>query len=134
MPATTVAPASNEPGLEQTSAPQHLRALASANRVRLARAALKRAVASDQTTAAEVILDSPWEAESMAISELLSSQRRWGRTRSRKFLSRLALSENKKIGTLTPRQRQLIADGLNGKPQDDPAAGAQPMFGVVAAA
>jgi hypothetical protein len=137
MPApSTIAPASNAPGLEPTSAPQHLRALASANRVRLARAALKRAVASDQTTAAEVILDSPWEAESMAISELLSSQRRWGRTRSRKFLSRLGLSENKKIGTFTPRQRQLLADGLNGKPQDDAtgAAAGQPLFGVVAAA
>ena len=28
----------------------------------------------------------PWETESMTIAELLTSQRRWGRTRARKFL------------------------------------------------
>jgi hypothetical protein len=97
---------------------------------------LKRAVASDRLRAADVILDSRWEAESMSISELLSSQRRWGRTRSRKFLSRLNLTENKKIGTLTQRQRQLVADGLNGKSDDVAAASGpgQPLFGVVAAA
>ena len=37
----------------------------------------------------------------MPISELLAAQRRWGRTRSRKFLGQLGLSENKRIGTLT---------------------------------
>lgn len=136
MPAaSSITPVSN--GLEPTaSAPQHLRALARANRVRLARAALKRAVASDQCSAAEVILDSPWEAESMSISELLSSQRRWGRTRSRKFIGRLGLTENKKIGTLTHRQRQLLADELNGKPHDDsagPGAG-PPLLRAAAAA
>lgn len=135
MPAaSTIAPASN--GLEPTSAPQHLRALARANRVRLARAALKRAVASDQRSAAAVILDSPWEAKSMSISELLSSQRRWGRTRSRKFLGRLSLTENKKIGTLTLRQRHLLADGLSGKSPDDPAGldAGQPVLRAAAAA
>ncbi|MGZ5308145.1 MAG: hypothetical protein ACXWDQ_02480 [Solirubrobacterales bacterium] len=72
----------------------------------------------------------------MSISELLSSQRRWGRTRSRKFIGRLGLTENKKIGTLTHRQRQLLADELNGKPHDDsagPGAG-PPLLRAAAAA
>ena len=37
----------------------------------------------------------------MTLAELLTSQRRWGRTRARKFLLSLALSENKRLGTLT---------------------------------
>lgn len=95
--------------------PQHMQALAHANRVRLARASLKRAVGADQRGAAEIVLDCPWEAESMTLAELLTSQRRWGRTRARKFLASLALSENKQIGTLTQRQRLLIASGLAAK-------------------
>ena len=52
--------------------PQHMQALARANEVRLARAALKRQVAAGSRDVIEVVLDVPWEAESMTISELLS--------------------------------------------------------------
>ena len=48
----------------------------------------------------------------MTISELLTSQRRWGRTRARKFLSPLSLNENKRLGTLTARQRNLLSAEL----------------------
>ena len=41
----------------------------------------------------------------MTLAELLTSQRRWGRTRARKFLLGVALTENKRLGTLTARQR-----------------------------
>ena len=68
-------------------APQHMRALAQANRVRLARAELKRQVAEGEATVAEIVLARPWEAESMAIADLLVSQHRWGRERCRRFLS-----------------------------------------------
>ncbi len=95
--------------------PQHLRALERANRVRLARAALKRQVAAGERSAAEVIVTSPWEAESMSISELLMSQRRWGRTRSRRILLSLGLPENKQIGTMTERQRTALAAMLSAK-------------------
>ena len=37
----------------------------------------------------------------MTLAELLTSQRRWGRTRARKFLLGVALNENKRLGTLT---------------------------------
>jgi len=94
---------------------QHLKALERANRVRLARAALKRQVASGERNAAEVILTSPWEAESMSISELLMSQRRWGRTRCRRVLVGLSLPENKRVGTLTDRQRTALAAVLSAK-------------------
>jgi hypothetical protein len=97
--------------------PQHLRALEQANRVRLARADLKRRIAALETTAAEVVLDSPWEAESMELSDLLMSQRRWGRARCRRVLLSLGLPENKQVGTLTARQRAALAAVLEAKPR-----------------
>jgi hypothetical protein len=92
--------------------PQHMQALARANRVRLARAELKRSIARGETEASEVVRECPWETESMTLAELLTSQRRWGRTRARKFLLGVALSENKRLGTLTPRQRALLSAAL----------------------
>jgi hypothetical protein len=94
------------------AAPQHLKALEQANRVRLARAELKRQVAAGDTTANEVVLECPWEASSMELSDLLMSQRRWGRARCRRLLLSLGLPENKHIGTLTPRQRRALVELL----------------------
>ena len=98
-----------------TAAPQHLRALHHANRVRLARAELKRKVAAQKLSAAEVVIECPWEAASMEISDLLMSQRRWGRARCRRLLLSLGLPENKHIGTLTPRQRRALVEVLSTK-------------------
>ncbi len=110
MDAASIAPASTTTAAMHV--PQHMQALARANRVRLARAELKRAIARGDVEVAEVIRESPWETESMTLAELLTSQRRWGRTRARKVLLDLALSENKRLGTLTPRQRALLASAL----------------------
>jgi hypothetical protein len=108
--AASTAPAITSASLVE--APQHMRALERANLVRLARAELKRAIARGDMDASEVIRDCPWETESMTISELLTSQRRWGRTRARKFLMPLSLNENKQLGTLTSRQRNLLSAEL----------------------
>jgi hypothetical protein len=96
-------------------APQHMRALAHANRIRLARAALKRSIKSDTASAADVVRDCPSEVETMTVSELLGSQRRWGRTRVRKFLIPLAVNENRELGRLTIRQREELAWRLEAK-------------------
>ena len=94
--------------------PQHMRALERANKVRLARAELKRRVTTgEHRRAAEVILDCPWEAESMAVADLLMSQRRWGQTRCRKFLAQVPMSEKKTIGSMTERQRRTLAAMLD---------------------
>jgi hypothetical protein len=89
--------------------PQYMRALERANKVRLARAELKRRVAVGDLHVAEVILECPWEAQSMAVADLLMSQRRWGQTRCRKFLSQVPMSEKKTIGSMTERQRHTLA-------------------------
>jgi hypothetical protein len=96
-------------------APQHMQALAHANRIRLARAALKRDVRAGISSAANVVRDCPYEVETMTVSELLRSQQRWGRTRARKFLASLALNENRQLGRLTDRQRQMLARELENK-------------------
>ncbi len=93
--------------------PQHLRALERANQVRLARAELKRRVATGEVEVATVILECPWESESMAVADLLMSQRRWGQTRCRKFLSQIPMSEKKTIGSMTERQRHTLAELLS---------------------
>ncbi len=104
--ASTLAPA---------AIPQHMQALEHANRIRLARASLKRAVAAGQVDAAEIVRNPPLEVESMSVGELLRSQRRWGRTRARKFLFSMALNENRELGRLTDRQRIVLATELEAK-------------------
>jgi hypothetical protein len=89
--------------------PQYMRALERANQVRLARAELKRRIGEGELDIAEVLLDCPWEAASMAVADLLMSQRRWGHTRCRKFLAQIPMSEKKTIGSMTERQRQTLA-------------------------
>ena len=103
--ATTIAPAPSQ-------VPQHMQALAEANRVRLARAQLKREVGAGEIETAAIVRECPWQAETMTVGELLRSQRRWGRTRSRKFLAALTLNENRELGRLTARQRQMLAAEL----------------------
>jgi hypothetical protein len=97
------------------SAPQHMEALAHANRVRLARASLKRDILGGQTDVVKVVQTCPWEVATMTVGELLRSQRRWGRARARKFLSSLALNENRELGRLTERQRGVLAAELEAK-------------------
>jgi hypothetical protein len=95
-----------------------MRALARANEVRLARAALKRRVAAGECEVIEVVSDLPWEANSMSLAELLCSQRRWGRARSRKLLNSVGLSEGKRLGTLTERQRGILVGALEAKSRE----------------
>jgi hypothetical protein len=92
-----------------------MQALAQANKVRLARAELKRQVADGELSVGDVVLACPWEAESMAIADLLMSQHRWGRTRCRRFLSAIPMNETKTIGSMTDRQRRALAARLGGE-------------------
>ena len=106
---------------------QHLRALEYANRVRLARARMKRKIGAGELSAADVVLTCPWQAHSMSVSDLLMSQKRWGRTRCRRLLVSLGVPENKQVGTLTERQRLALAAVLTAKnaPAESAAAPAR---------
>ena len=76
---------------------------------------MKRRVADGELSAAEVVLDSPWQAQSMPISTLLQSQKRWGRARCRRVLVSIGVAENKPVGSLTERQRIALAEALSSK-------------------
>jgi hypothetical protein len=90
--------------------PQYMKALQRANKVRLERSELKQEVKSGERSAADVIMEVPRCSASMAIFDLLISQRRWGKTRVNKFLSQIPIPEKKTIGSLTERQRlKLVA-------------------------
>jgi hypothetical protein len=89
--------------------PQHMQALQRANEVRLARAELKRKVGEGTITVGDIILTCPWEVASMTIAELLTSQRRWGTTRCSKFLQGIGMPETKTVGSMTERQRSVLA-------------------------
>lgn len=89
---------------------QALEALALANQVRNDRAVVKRQVKSGELTVVEVLADPPVCCETMAVGELLRAQRDWGPRRCRRLLSRASVSEIRRIGDLTERQRSLIAD------------------------
>jgi hypothetical protein len=99
MRVTTTVPAS----------PQCLRALERANEVRLARADLKHQVAAGTVSAADVVLSPPAEIAGMTIADLLMSQRHWGQGRCRALLTAVALSEVKTVGSMTDRQRRVLA-------------------------
>ena len=116
--ATTIAPAHVRdamPVLQEAPAPgqpQHMMALAHANQIRLARAAMKRSIKAGVLDAAEVFKTCPDEVTKMTVSELLCSQQRWGKARARKFLVPLAINENRALGKLTLRQRDEMATRL----------------------
>lgn len=93
-------------------APQHLRALQRANQIRLARAEIKRRVAVGELSVVDVLLSGAEEIETMEIAELLTSQRRWGHTRARRFLAAIPMTESKTIGSMTERQLATLASML----------------------
>jgi hypothetical protein len=95
-----------------TTGPQRMQALERANAVRLKRAELKRRIADGQVSAADVILDLPWEARSWPVGEMLTSQRRWGSIRAHKLLAGFHISETRPVGALTERQRHVLATQL----------------------
>ncbi|MFY9487990.1 MAG: hypothetical protein WAP35_04745 [Solirubrobacterales bacterium] len=102
---------------------QNMRALEQANRIRLARAELKRRIATGDVTVVDVLLEPSEEIEGMELSELLTSQKRWGATRCSKFMDSVGLQETKTIRSLTERQRSAMATILQSRrPAPDLAA------------
>ena len=91
---------------------QRREALTRATRIRQSRARLKRRIAEGDVSVSEVLLLAEPEVESMAIGTLLLSQRFWGQERCRKFLKPTLIEETKTIGSMTERQRVMLATVL----------------------
>ncbi len=102
-----------------------LAALEIANEVRRARAQLKREIAEGTLSAADVLADPPALAARWQLADLLMSQRGWGQTRCKQFLRANSIADAKRIGELTPRQRQLLTEQLGTRDIARPAAAAR---------
>jgi hypothetical protein len=97
------------------SARQRLSALDRANHIRLTRSTLKRRLRAGEVAAADTILSGSGDTDTMTVAELLISQRGWGPTRSAKMLRSVSLSEKKTLGSLTERQRVMLAAVLSSR-------------------
>lgn len=97
---------------QRSAAPQQLQALERAHQVRHARAELKRKIASGEMSVPQVLVACPSHATTMSISDLLMSQKWWGRARSRRLLISIGVPESRPVGQLTERQRTAMASLL----------------------
>lgn len=93
--------------------PQYMAALARANEVRDARTRVKQDLRTGRTTLADAMGKEC--VQSMTVEALLCSQRRWGSGRVQRLLHNLAcldtpvvISENRRVGTLTDREREAL--------------------------
>jgi hypothetical protein len=103
------APAYLNSTTEPAPSGQRLRALDRATHVRIARAPLKRRLRAGEEAAAEAILRRSRDTDTMTVSDLLLSQPGWGPTRCSRMLRRVSLPERKTLGSLTERQRLMLA-------------------------
>jgi hypothetical protein len=88
---------------------QHMDALADANRVRFARAELKRRIMECEVSVAEVLADPPREARRMTLEALLEAQAYWGPRRARAFLREVGIWDGRTVEQITARQCDVIA-------------------------
>lgn len=92
--------------------PQHIKALELANRIRLARAQIGREIKAGTLTVEEVLREQPFGTHTWRVGDLLRAQKRWGRTRARKFLQPLEVHEQRTLERLTDRQRAALIEAL----------------------
>jgi hypothetical protein len=88
--------------------PQHLKALARANKIRFARADIRKQVFNGEITIAGLVTTMPKAIETLEVYKALTWQMRWGRARSLRALQTIGLSEWVTFGNLTPRQKDLL--------------------------
>lgn len=85
--------------------PQHLRALARANEIRLARANLKRKLKTREVNPERIVLDPPECIENATVLEFLRALPRIRSKTASLILNRCSFSGERRLGDLTDRQR-----------------------------
>jgi hypothetical protein len=88
------------------SQPQYIEALERANEVRVARADVKHRVFRGELSIADALRLECCQA--MTVFELVCSQYRVGLVSARRMLRELRVSEWRKVGDLSERQRQIL--------------------------
>jgi len=91
---------------------QRMEALAEANRIRFARAQLKRDVKETPARLVVELVDPPDWLLSMRVLDFLRMLPYWGAVRVKKLLREVRASETASVGGLTDRQRKVLAEVL----------------------
>lgn len=94
--------------------PQHMQALANANRIRLARSCMKRDIAAAPTrkdglaAVAQILVDPPEFLGGMLVTELIAAAPRVGEQTALRWASFAELRRRRTIRDLTPGERHRI--------------------------
>jgi hypothetical protein len=92
---------------------QRLDALDRANRIRVQRAQLKRALKAGETTFDQILIDPPDYVLTAKVYDMLLAVPRLGRVRAGRLLTQCRISQSKTIGGLSERQRGELVDLFN---------------------
>lgn len=102
---------------QQMSAParsqaQRMEALEHANKIRVARANLKKDIKTGRVSIFDVLAEPPWWLGTAKIMDLLLAVPSFGRVKTNKILTRCRISPSKTIGGMTYRQRAELLSWL----------------------
>jgi hypothetical protein len=92
---------------------QHLEALQRANEVRQRNAEIKRQIRDGDLTVAEALYQE--DIGSMKVANLIAAKEWFGPTKTRKLLAFIGASRALRVADLTDRQRDLLAQSMEGR-------------------
>lgn len=100
------------PVIPERTIEQRTTALQHANRVRLQRASLKRALKMRTVDVIDLFTNPPEYIHSMKVIDLLESLHKWGPAKARPILRTAEISESKTMLGMTDRQRNTLVELL----------------------
>lgn len=98
-----------------TTASQPLEALAKGNEIRMARAAIRRSIASGDLSLLDFLHDYPPALANCTVHRMLTAVPRFGPARADRFLDQAEVDPRATFASLTQRQRLLLEFVLRGK-------------------
>jgi hypothetical protein len=111
-----VPPATNTPpkpsAAPERSLNQRMDALERANKIRTARAQLKRDLKAGKTSIHQLLLKPPSYLETAKVFDMLLAVPKYGRVKANKVLTQCRISPSKTIGGLSERQRTELVSML----------------------
>jgi len=101
-------------GVPGRSREQRLRALEQANKVRTARAKVKKELASGKIDLVQILTDPPARVRTARVREVLLVVPKIGSVRAGRILAQCGIAHSKTLGGLTDRQGDELIDLIRG--------------------
>lgn len=102
----------NRGGKKVDAVAQREEALAKANEIRRQRTALKAAIAAGEESLISLVRETPDYCETATVLTVCQWPKFYGRTKAVALLRRAGLSATRKLGTLTERERGILAEQI----------------------